>query len=111
NPRSFENFELFINAAETNGEVVLECQYNADLFQAETVRRWLGAYEQLLRGFAESPDRALGAIPCLPPSEYGRIVYEWNATFEEFPRNATLPSLIEAQIARTPDRTAVICGQ
>src|SRR5439155_8756550 len=31
NPRHFENFELFINASEAAGRVVLECQYNADL--------------------------------------------------------------------------------
>ena len=31
-PRSFENFELFLNVIEINGETTIECQFNADLF-------------------------------------------------------------------------------
>ncbi|HET6345492.1 MAG TPA: aminotransferase class III-fold pyridoxal phosphate-dependent enzyme, partial [Myxococcota bacterium] len=47
-PRSFENFDLFVNAMEEGGEVKLECQFNTDLFDGATLERWLSAYTALL---------------------------------------------------------------
>jgi len=58
NPRRFENFELFVNAAQENGGLRLECQYNTDLFDAATVERWMGAYEALLRAAVAQPGQA-----------------------------------------------------
>src|SRR5690606_14543498 len=111
NPRSFENFEIFINAAETRGAVVLECQYNADLFAEETIRRWLSAYEELLEGFARDAEAPLGELSCLPEGERARLLYEWNATFADFPRDLPLHRLLEEQAKRTPERVAVVCGE
>ncbi len=39
-PRPFENFELFVNAVECGARIVLECQYNTDLFAEATLTRW-----------------------------------------------------------------------
>src|SRR3712207_8248848 len=39
--RSYETFELFVNAVDAGAAGMrLECQYNADLFDAATVARW-----------------------------------------------------------------------
>ena len=57
-PRTFENFELFINAVEQEGGMRLECQYNSELFDAVSVR-WLGALEVLLRA-GDRPRRHRG---------------------------------------------------
>ena len=61
NARSFENFELFINAVQAHGELRLECQYNTDLFDAATVRRWMQAYECLLRSAVQGVGRRRSA--------------------------------------------------
>jgi amino acid adenylation domain-containing protein len=111
NPRSFENFEIFINAAETAGRVVLECQFNTDLFAQDTIRRWLSAYEELLRGLVANDACPIGEIPILPVAERARIVYEWNATFADFPRDIAVHRLFEDQANRTPDAVAVVCGE
>jgi amino acid adenylation domain-containing protein len=107
-PRSFENFEIFINAAETRGRVVLECQFNTDLFSTETIHRWLAAYEELLRGIAQDDTCPIGAIPILPDDERSKLVYLWNATFADFPRDIAVHRLFEAQARRTPDAVAVV---
>jgi amino acid adenylation domain-containing protein len=108
NPRSSESFELFINASESEGVVTLECQFNTDLFSQDTIRRWLGAYEQLLRGVAKGDDVAVGSLPLLAEQERAKLLYEWNATFTEYPRELSLHGLIEAQVARTPDAIALV---
>lgn len=108
NPRSSESFELFINASESQGVVTLECQFNTDLFSQDTVKRWLGAYEQLLRGIASGGDVEIGSLPLLADQERTKLLYEWNATFTEYPRELSVHALIEAQVAKTPDAVALV---
>jgi len=108
NPRHFENFELFLNAVELDGEVQLECQYNTDLFDRETVRRWLATYEQILRGVVADPVCAVGGIPILTDAERAQL-RAWNAaTLLETPHGTCVHQLIEAQAARAPSAIAVV---
>jgi len=107
NPRAFENFDLFVNAVELDGRVTLECQYNADLFDGATIRRWLAAYERLLRGVADDPGTPIGKLPILSPEERAQLA-AWN----EESKRAVEPGLcvhhlVERQAARTPDAVAV----
>ncbi|MGH7269324.1 MAG: non-ribosomal peptide synthetase, partial [Polyangiaceae bacterium] len=109
NPRHFENFDLFLNAVELSGKVTLECQYNADLFDADTVRRWLAAYECLLRSACERPDERVGwlAITTVAEESTRRAVQSAENT-----RGISVPTcvhdLIEAQAARSPEAVAVV---
>ena len=92
---------------ELDGEIVLECQYNTDLFDRDTVRRWLAIYEHLLRGVTADPGCAVGRIPILTDAERARL-RAWNeSTAREIPRGACVHHLIEAQVARAPDALAV----
>ncbi len=56
NARNYEAFELFVNAVPVNGGLRLECQYNRDLYDAATVRRWMDALDALLRSAIANPD-------------------------------------------------------
>lgn len=58
NARSHENFELFVNAVPVNGGLRLECQYNRDLYDAASIKRWMDALETLLRSAIAQPDCA-----------------------------------------------------
>jgi len=107
-PRSFENFELFINAVQEHGRLRLECQYNRGLFDESTVACWLTAFETLLRGAAAQPDALLGDLPLV--DEAGRrhlLALQPPATPIAVQR---MQALFEAQCGRAPDRLAVRCG-
>ncbi len=112
NPRRFETYDLFLNAVDLGGSVKLECQYNTDLFDAVTVRRWLAAYERLLASMAaalEGGGASVGALAILSEAEQ-RGVEAWNAA-SALPVDPalTVADLIEAQVRRTPDAVAVEC--
>lgn len=107
NPRSHENFELFVNAVQVDGALRLECQYNKDLFDARTILRWMSAFECLLRAASIRPEECLARLPLvdgearvelagLQPqavvAPIDRLMHEW----------------FEAQCDRTPDRIAVL---
>jgi natural product biosynthesis luciferase-like monooxygenase protein len=67
--------------------------------------------DQLVRyagRIAAEPDRPLNQHGLLSPEERERVVREWNATAAEYPKDACVHRLFEAQVAKTPDQSAVI---
>ena len=68
-PREAENFELFINVTPSARGLQVDVQYNTDLFDAETIARWLALYECLLRDALAVPARPVGALQWLPEAQ------------------------------------------
>ncbi|MFN0185512.1 MAG: amino acid adenylation domain-containing protein [Aquabacterium sp.] len=109
NPRAFENFELFVNIAQVGAALQLECQFNAALFDATTVQRWLRAYESLLRGACDGPGVALGQLPFASTADQ-QSVRLWNQTQRPYPERTPVHALFEQQVDRVADRVAVVVG-
>src|SRR5690606_32074868 len=55
-PRSFENFEIFLNITDTKENLVFEWSYNTLLFKEETITRMMSDFHDLLRQIVENPD-------------------------------------------------------
>jgi amino acid adenylation domain-containing protein len=108
NPKKYVNFDLFVNLVQGDNELDLECEFNTDLFDRETVLRWLGHFESLMRAIAANPRCPLGALPLLDPTERSMVLNHWNQTSREYPKDRTLHALFEAQAANAPDAVAVI---
>lgn len=62
-PRSFENFEIFVNAVSLEESLGLEVQYNTNLFKKETIENWIGSFIRLAEEVLENPGRHLASIP------------------------------------------------
>ncbi|WP_456424977.1 non-ribosomal peptide synthetase [Rhodocaloribacter sp.] len=82
-------------------------EYNPDLFDAETIERMAGYFETLLEAVATDPEARLSELPLLRPDERRRILHTWNETAADYPADRCLPTLFEAQAARTPLAVAV----
>ncbi len=109
NPRHFENFELFLNIAQVDDGLRLECQYNTSLFDATTVRRWLALYRSALEHYAARPDVTLVAA-LAPAVEEQAILARFNATELDHDRSLRVDTLIARQAAATPDAVAIVSG-
>jgi amino acid adenylation domain-containing protein len=107
NPRSYENFELFVNATELAGRLTLECQYNTNLFDAETIRCRMAELETLLEGIVADPNRLISTLPLLPISEQ-QLLAKWNETRTAFPCDICIHQLVEVQVEKTPNAIAVV---
>jgi natural product biosynthesis luciferase-like monooxygenase protein/amino acid adenylation domain-containing protein len=103
-------FELYLNVAERDGALVFRCDYNRDLFDAATVRRWLGHLHTLLAGIVADTAQPIAQVPLLTPEERAQLISGWNQTALDFPRDTTLPQLVADTARRTPDACAVIDG-
>ncbi len=58
--------------------LVGSAEYSSDLFDAATVRRLLGHFENLLAGLAAEPGRPLAEIPYLGEDERRQLIAGWN---------------------------------
>ena len=110
NPRSFDTFELFVNAAQVHGTLRLECQYNRDLFDEATVRRWLAAYESLLRAATLGVETSVAGLPLVDAAARGELAALQPAPVP-FPRERLMHEYLELQCDRAPDRIALRFGK
>ncbi|MCC6177443.1 MAG: amino acid adenylation domain-containing protein, partial [Chloroflexi bacterium] len=84
-----------------------QLQYDSDLFERATIERMAEHLTALLEGIAADPERRLSELPLLSDAERRLVVETWNQTGAPFPADATIPSLFEQQVARTPEAVAV----
>lgn len=104
NPRIGESFELFLNAVIADDGVLLECQFNTDLYSAATIDRWLGIFEGLLRQFVQNPQLPLGAYAVTSDAD-AQIWQRINATARDYPRDRGVHTLLAESIAARPQAT------
>ena len=107
NPKAFVNQDLFLNVIESDDGLVLDCDYNTELFDASTIDRWLGHYETLLESVAADADQPLSRLGLLTEAEIKRITLDWNNTRAEYPGKICVHQLFEEQVQRTPEAIAV----
>ena len=108
--KRYVNFDLFLNIVESEDGLVMDCDYNTDLFDQATVSRWLGHYETLLAGIAQDMNRPLRRLPLLQPREIQELVADRNQTDAAYP-NRCVHELFEQQAASTPNAVAVVFGR
>ena len=108
-PRDTAMFELYLNVGEKDGELHCECDHSTDLFDGETVQRWLGHYRTLLAAIVANPEADVRTLPLLDAAERRLVVEGFNQTRVDYPLDgATLHGLIAAQAQRTPQATALL---
>ena len=109
NARLYENFDLFLNASQTDGCIVLECQYNTGLFDAASIRRWLELYRAALQRLVA--DAALPTVSAFGPTEADQaLLARFNQSALDYPRELSVHAMIARQAAATPEHIAVVAG-
>ncbi|HKR15461.1 MAG TPA: non-ribosomal peptide synthase/polyketide synthase [Pyrinomonadaceae bacterium] len=102
-------FDLTLMMSEENDALAASLQYNADLFDPQTIERMATHFRMLLEAIVSDPDRPVSALSILPKPELQQVLVEWNETDSEF-TGSCVHSLFEAQAEQTPDAVAVVCG-
>ncbi|MCP4659010.1 MAG: AMP-binding protein, partial [bacterium] len=95
-----------LTLAVRGGKLALD--YDAELFDAVTVRRALAHLQTLLAAAVADPEAGLAELPLLAAGERHQLVREWNDTRVPYPREATLHELVAAQAETTPEALAVV---
>src|SRR5690606_17643475 len=88
----------------------LETQYNTDLFDAGTVRRWLAAFETLLRAACDAPDERISRLPLVDGPLFAELAALQPGPVP-FDRECRMHELFERQCDRDPGRIALRVGE
>ncbi|MFI1935555.1 amino acid adenylation domain-containing protein, partial [Streptomyces sp. NPDC020330] len=90
-------------------ELRLRLGYRADVFGPDEIERIALRLRRLLEAVEADPARTVARLDVLEPAERHQVVTEWNDTAHSV-SDTTVTELIEAQVARTPDATALVDG-
>ena len=82
--------------------------YNQELFEAQTIKRLIGHFENLLSSVVENPHSKVNQLQILSQVESHQIVTQWNNTAIDYPKDKCIHQLFEQQARLTPDAIAVI---
>ncbi len=103
---AFHDLSLFIAPHENGLRVRFE--YRQDLFNADTIERMAGHFENLLAAIAANPDHSLASMPMLGEGERRQLLHGWNET-RDFPLSVCIHQLFEEQAKRVPQNVALVC--
>ncbi|ELS00896.1 amino acid adenylation enzyme/thioester reductase family protein [Xenococcus sp. PCC 7305] len=104
------NCDLKIFVVPTKQSITLNCKYNGELFAATTIERLLGHVQNLLAGLIANPEQDLASLPLLTNAEQQQLLWEWNNTQQDYPRDKCIHHLFEQQVNKTPNAIAVVSG-
>lgn len=102
--------DLTLEVQETDGRIYFSFEYDTNLFEEATVRRFLTFFMRTLEACIDDPDQQLKAIDLTDETERTRILEVFNDTTVERPWKDNILSLFEQQVRATPEKVAVIHG-
>ncbi|MBD2786350.1 amino acid adenylation domain-containing protein, partial [Xenorhabdus sp. 3] len=106
------HFDLLLSLIETEAGLAGALSYAADLFDAATVERMVGYFTHILTAMVADEMQLIATLPMLPASEQQQLLVDFNttqtATQTDFPQEALIHTLFEAQAAQRPDATALV---
>jgi amino acid adenylation domain-containing protein/non-ribosomal peptide synthase protein (TIGR01720 family) len=103
-------FDLFFNIVPApSGGAYGRLEYATELFDAATAESLVDRYLRVLRQVVADPAARLDAVDVLTEAERDRLA-QLNQTTAPAP-DTTVTESVAAQVARTPDAVAVVCGQ
>ncbi|UOE51898.1 non-ribosomal peptide synthase/polyketide synthase [Mucilaginibacter sp. SMC90] len=100
-------YDLSYNAEETKDGIHIVAEYNTDLYEAETIARMAGHYEELIKAVTEAPATQISKLQLLSIADEQQL-QQFNETTAEYPKTENIISLFEAQAKATPESTALV---
>ncbi len=105
-PNATAKFDMILSIEETADGLALELEYNTDLFDRDTARRFAASYQTLMRAAVADPDADTSRLPLLTPAERNVLVNEWNRGATPFAEPAPVHRSVERQASLNPSRPA-----
>jgi amino acid adenylation domain-containing protein len=110
NPRRFEAFEQFFNLSMREKGVVVECQYNRNLFDSDLMQHRLEAFQALLESIVGDPDQKISALQMLSSRQLDMITKQWAENSVSAIPYATCVEAFSQVVAESGDKVALTSG-
>lgn len=100
--------DLTMVLEERGDEVGGILNYAMELYDRQTLERWLACYSILLAGLVEGSARRLAELPLLPDTERRRVLEAFNDTTVAYPAGMPVYELFESWAQRHPHAPCVV---
>ena len=101
-------FDLSVEIIPNNEEFNLIFEYSTSLFENDFIKNMSNHYLNIINNVISNIETKIDDIAMLSPEEKNKILYEFNNTSTEYPKDKTIIALFEEQVAKTPDNIAVV---
>lgn len=99
-------FDLTLHIFEQEEQLSIHVEYNTDLFDQETIQRYMNYYLHLLDGMTAQPERTFADYCLMNKVEQAAMIIGKNQTDTPYPKR-TIQELFEEQVQRDPHRIAL----
>ncbi len=87
--------------------LTFQLKYRKDLFLEETIKRHLKSFHNLLKEVIANPEIKISQIALLDDDQKNRLLFDFNTTETEYPRDKCIHELFADQVKKTPEAIAV----
>ena len=103
-----EALNIHVNDRSGTGRYHLDYSFQTEAFGRHDIERLHGHLLSLMTDIMENPTKKPRELKLLSDDEYQQVVYDFNDTAVDYPKEKCIHQLFEEQATRTPDATAVI---
>jgi len=110
-PYGYENktakFDLNLMGTESEDGLALTFEYCSKLFKKATIEDFIVYFKRIISNILIDPSQKICRLEILSAKEKEQILYHFNDTKTEYPREKTIHCLFEEHAVQTPDRIAL----
>ena len=103
-----ESLQIHIDDRDNEGIFRIHYDYLLDRFTEKEIETLHCHLMNLLFGSIEEPSRKIGELTLLSPEERQRLLYHFNDTAIDYPKDKCVHQLFEERVSKTPEKIAVI---
>lgn len=104
-------FDINWYMIETPGGLKGWIDYRNDLFEPASIVRLIESFTNLLEEVVNDPQQRISDLSLITKTTQRLMLVEWNNTDTTLSPEASVQERLEAQVAKTPEAVAVICGE
>ena len=105
---NISKFDLSLEIVPIDNEYLMRFEYCIKLFDETFIEKLASHYINILNSVLENVDTKISEINMLSSSEMHQLLYDFNNTNFDYPKNKTIVDLFEEQVEKTPNKTAII---
>ncbi|WP_442591969.1 amino acid adenylation domain-containing protein [Pedobacter sp. AW31-3R] len=101
-------FDLLFSFSEVGSELTLSLEYNTDLYDQATMKRFSAHLQQLIGAILSGPEQRLNELDYLTATEKNELLDTFNDTHQDYPEDGTVLELFETQVLKHAGNKALV---
>lgn len=108
NGNQSNSLTIHINDRDNDGVLIFNYDYHSDLYYDKEIEFIHQHIISLLWHALDNPEKPVCKLEMLTEREKKRLLYDFNDTYADYPREKTIHQLFEEQVEKTPENIALV---